>query len=157
MTHNPGQAEDKPQVVYFSTSVEMAELLSLTLNRYFEVTTTLGVAQVDEALNTIRKIRPAYVLVDPNAPGVAPQQLHSQIKRCDPFTVCCTGIGTLFQKQCRHFRGTVVGGSMKRCISRLIRIIDINTSFRQQMNHVRIIRTDCQREGRMTHMILDIR
>ena len=80
MTHNPGQAEDKPQVVYFSASVEMAELLSLTLNRYFDVTTTLGVAQVDEALNTIRKIRPAYVLVDPKAPGVAPQQLHSQIK-----------------------------------------------------------------------------
>jgi CheY-like chemotaxis protein len=80
MTHNPRQAEDKPQVVYFSANVEMAELLSLTLNRYFDVTTTLGVAQVDEALDTIRKVRPDYALVDPNAPGVAPQQLHSQIK-----------------------------------------------------------------------------
>ncbi len=80
MTQNSGQAEDKPQVVYFSTSVEMAELLSLTLNRYFDVTTTLGVAQVDEALDTIRQVKPDYVLVDPNAPGVTPQQLHSQIK-----------------------------------------------------------------------------
>ncbi len=80
MTQNPGQAEEKPQVVYFSSNVEMAELLSLTLNRYFDVTTTLGVAQVDEALDTIRKVRPDYVLIDPNAPGIAPQQLHSQIK-----------------------------------------------------------------------------
>jgi CheY-like chemotaxis protein len=78
--NNAGQAEDKPQVVYFSASVEMAELLSLTLDRYFDVTTTLGVAQVEEALETVRKIRPDYVLVDPQAPALAPQQLHSQIK-----------------------------------------------------------------------------
>jgi CheY-like chemotaxis protein len=71
----------KPQVVYFSDEREMLELITLTLSEQFEVTPMTGVTHLDEALNTLRQIRPDYVIVDPNLASLDHEQLNQQIKQ----------------------------------------------------------------------------
>jgi CheY-like chemotaxis protein len=85
MKHNSAsrQAGDKPQIVYFCTSAEMADLLALTLSQNFEVTALMGVGHVDDALNALYQIKPDYVLVDPRLSNLDCQQLHRRVK-ADP-------------------------------------------------------------------------
>ena len=70
----------KPKVVYFCDEQEMVDLVTLTLSERFEVTWVAGVTGVDGALGALRRIKPDYIIVDPNFPGLDHQQFYSRIK-----------------------------------------------------------------------------
>lgn len=70
----------KPQVVYFSAEEEMVDLVTLTLSERFEVTEVTEVAGLDGALNALRRIKPDYIIVDPDFPHVDHQQFYQRIK-----------------------------------------------------------------------------
>ena len=70
----------KPQVVYFCDEQEMADLVTLTLSERFEVTRVTGVAGLDGALGTLRRVKPDYIIVDPDFPGLDHQQFFDRIK-----------------------------------------------------------------------------
>jgi DNA-binding response OmpR family regulator len=70
----------KAQVVYFCDDHEMADLVSLTLSDQFQVTTVTGVTHLNDAVNALRRIKPEYVIIDPNLPTLNHQQLNRRIK-----------------------------------------------------------------------------
>ena len=70
----------KAQVVYFCDDYEMADLVSLTLSDQFQVTTVTGVTHFDDAVNALRRIKPEYVIIDPNLPTLNHQELNRRIK-----------------------------------------------------------------------------
>lgn len=78
-----GQSEmmgAKPQVVYFSDEQEMVDLVTMTLSERFEVMPIIGLTQLDEALATLRKAKPDFVIVDPNLPSLDHEALSRQMK-----------------------------------------------------------------------------
>ena len=66
----------KPQVVYFSDEQEMVELVASNLSDQFEVTPITWVADLDDALDALRRIKPDFVIVDPQLATLDHQQLH---------------------------------------------------------------------------------
>jgi DNA-binding response OmpR family regulator len=70
----------KSQVVYFSDEQEMVDLVTSTLSHQFEVTAVTGLTGLDDAVEALREIRPAYVIVDPHLESLDHQQLHRQIQ-----------------------------------------------------------------------------
>ena len=76
MKQNSRQADDRPTVIYFSTSPEMADLIKGVLGHKFEVTATSEALHVDGALKAIRQARPDYVLVDSRSPHLDHLQLY---------------------------------------------------------------------------------
>jgi DNA-binding response OmpR family regulator len=70
----------KPQVVYFSDEQELLDQVTSALSREFEVTGVTGVTSLDDVLDTIRRIKPDYVLVDPRLPDIDHRQLYHRIK-----------------------------------------------------------------------------
>ena len=65
----------KPQVVYFSDEQEMVDLVKLTLSANFDVTPVIGQPSLEETLETLRVLKPNFVIIDPNLPGLDHQQL----------------------------------------------------------------------------------
>jgi DNA-binding response OmpR family regulator len=76
----------KPQVVYFSDEEEMADLVTLNLSGQFDVTPIIGMTPLDNALATLRRIKPDFVIIDPHLPSLDHQQLYRWIKT-DPELV----------------------------------------------------------------------
>ena len=70
----------KPQVVYFSDEQEMVDLVKLTLSAKFDVTPVIGQSSLEETLETLRVLKPNFVIIDPNLPGLDHQQLHQRMQ-----------------------------------------------------------------------------
>ena len=70
----------KPQVVYFSDEKEMVDLIKLQLSSRFDVTPAIGMPSVENALETLRRLKPDFVIVDPNLPSLDLQQLHHEMQ-----------------------------------------------------------------------------
>jgi DNA-binding response OmpR family regulator len=70
----------KPHVVYFSDEQEMVDLIKVTLSANFEVTPVIGLSSLEDALETLRVLKPDFVIVDPNLPSLDHQQLHQRMQ-----------------------------------------------------------------------------
>ncbi len=70
----------KPHVAYFSDEAEMVDLVKVTLSERFDVTPVIGTPSVDEVLDTLRRISPDFVIVDPNLPNLDHQELSQHVK-----------------------------------------------------------------------------
>ena len=70
----------KPRVVYLSEEQEMTDLVKLALSERFDVTVVTEVNHPDDALKAIRRIKPDYVIVDPQLPSLDHDELHQRIK-----------------------------------------------------------------------------
>ena len=66
----------KPQVVFFSDEQEMVDLVKLTLSAKFDVAPVIGHSSLEDALETLRALRPDFVIVDPHLPSLDHQQLY---------------------------------------------------------------------------------
>jgi DNA-binding response OmpR family regulator len=70
----------KARVVYLSEEQEMTDLVKLALSERFDVTVVTEVNHPDDALKAIRRIKPDYVIVDPQLPSLDHDELHQRIK-----------------------------------------------------------------------------
>ncbi len=70
----------KPQVVYFGDEQELVDLVTANLSNRFEITPVMGMTDLDDMLDVLRRIKPDYVLIDPRLPNLDHQQLHHRIK-----------------------------------------------------------------------------
>jgi DNA-binding response OmpR family regulator len=70
----------KPHVVFISDEPEMVDLVALNLSDRFDVTPVTGVIDLDDALDALRRLKPHFVIVDPDLPGLDHQHLHSRMQ-----------------------------------------------------------------------------
>jgi DNA-binding response OmpR family regulator len=70
----------KPLVVYFGDEQELVDLVTANLSNRFEITPVIGMTDLDDVLDVLRRIKPDYVLIDPRLPNLDHQQLHHRMK-----------------------------------------------------------------------------
>jgi CheY-like chemotaxis protein len=70
----------KPQVVYISDEQEMVDLITVNLGDRFDVTPVTGVTHLEDAVDTLRQLKPEFVIVDPHLPGLDHRQLHQRVQ-----------------------------------------------------------------------------
>jgi len=70
----------KPRVAYLSDDAELVQVIQSNLDHAFDVIGVTDVADLDAALAALRRIRPKFVLLDPDMPGLDRQTLHRHIK-----------------------------------------------------------------------------
>jgi CheY-like chemotaxis protein len=58
----------------------MVDLVKVTLSERFDVTPVIGTPSVDEALETLHRILPDFIIVDPNLPNLDHQELLQHMK-----------------------------------------------------------------------------